>query len=178
MVWGARSSSRGVNGGREQKKPNQTMKLRFSRVLRIALLYSTIVLGVVGFVPQTNINYASTLTPTSPRPRHSAFTMFDAITEVAGGENDSPGAITSTFRGCSMTAISPTEYSVQIDGDEADLGRFSEQIYKKLMIDAKQQRFQGFRPGTVPPHLLATYKRFAMDETAREVRVIEERSDN
>ena len=27
-----------------------------------------------------------------------------------------------------MTAISPTEYSVQIDGGEADLGRFSEQV--------------------------------------------------
>lgn len=51
---------------------------------------------------------------------------------------------------------------------EADLGRFSEAIYKKITSDAKQQRFQGFRPGTIPPHLQPTYKAFAMDECARE----------
>ena len=45
------------------------------------------------------------------------------------------------------------------------------------MVDAKQQRFQGFRPGTVPPHLLVTYKKFAMDETARET-VMEALSQN
>ena len=48
------------------------------------------------------------------------------------------------------------------------MGRFSEAIYKKILSDAKQQRFQGFRPGTVPPHLLGTYKAFSMDECARE----------
>jgi len=48
------------------------------------------------------------------------------------------------------------------------LGRFSEAIYKKITTDAKQERFQGFRPGTIPPHLLGTYKAFAMDECARE----------
>jgi hypothetical protein len=51
---------------------------------------------------------------------------------------------------------------------EADLGKFSEAIYKKLMQDAKQQRYQGFRPGTVPLHLEPTYRAFAMDECARE----------
>lgn len=29
-------------------------------------------------------------------------------------------------------------------------------------------RFQGFRPGTIPPHLTPTYIAFAMDECARE----------
>lgn len=48
------------------------------------------------------------------------------------------------------------------------MGRFSEAIYKKIIGDAKQQRFQGFRPGTIPPHLQPTYKAFAMDECARE----------
>lgn len=48
------------------------------------------------------------------------------------------------------------------------MGRFSEAIYKKILSDAKQQRFQGFRPGTVPPHLLPTYRAFSMDECARE----------
>jgi len=35
-------------------------------------------------------------------------------------------------------------------------------------MDAKSQRFQGFRPGTIPPHLLPTYYMFSMDECARE----------
>jgi FKBP-type peptidyl-prolyl cis-trans isomerase (trigger factor) len=51
---------------------------------------------------------------------------------------------------------------------EANLGKFSEVVYKKLCMDAKQQRFQGFRPNTVPPHLLPTYKAYAMDEVCRE----------
>ena len=51
---------------------------------------------------------------------------------------------------------------------EADLGKFSDAIYKKITADAKRERFQGFRPGTIPPHLLGTYKAFAMDECARE----------
>jgi Bacterial trigger factor protein (TF) len=51
---------------------------------------------------------------------------------------------------------------------EADLGKFSEVVYKKLLLDAKKQRFQGFRPGTIPPQLLGTYKAFAMDEVCRE----------
>jgi hypothetical protein len=51
---------------------------------------------------------------------------------------------------------------------EADLGRFSEAIYKKIISDAKQQRFQGFRPGTIPPHLEPTYRAYSMDECARE----------
>lgn len=51
---------------------------------------------------------------------------------------------------------------------EADLGRFSDVIYKKITSDAKQQRFQGFRPGTIPPHLVPTYVTYTMDECARE----------
>ena len=51
---------------------------------------------------------------------------------------------------------------------EADLGKFSEVVYKKLMVDAKKQRFQGFRPGSVPPQLLSTYRAYAMDEVCRE----------
>jgi FKBP-type peptidyl-prolyl cis-trans isomerase (trigger factor) len=61
-----------------------------------------------------------------------------------------------------------TEWIITIDGVEADLGRFSDAIYKKMMQDAKQQRFQGFRPGTVPAHVEPTYRAFAMDECARE----------
>lgn len=52
--------------------------------------------------------------------------------------------------------------------EQADLGKFSEVVYRKVSADAKQQRFQGFRPGTIPPHLEPTYRAFAMDECARE----------
>ena len=75
------------------------------------------------------------------------------------------------IRGCSVTPVGSephTEWTIQIDGVEADLGRFSEAIYKKILGDAKQQRFQGFRPGTIPPHLEPTYRAFSMDECARE----------
>lgn len=51
---------------------------------------------------------------------------------------------------------------------QADLGKFSERVYRKITADAKKQRFQGFRPGTIPPHLEPTYRAFAMDECARE----------
>uniref|UniRef100_A0A7R9WSK8 Trigger factor ribosome-binding bacterial domain-containing protein n=1 Tax=Craspedostauros australis TaxID=1486917 RepID=A0A7R9WSK8_9STRA len=75
------------------------------------------------------------------------------------------------IRGCSLQAVGEqpiTEWIVKIDGVEADLGGFSEVIYKKITSDAKQQRFQGFRPGTIPPHLQPTYRAFTMDECARE----------
>jgi hypothetical protein len=69
------------------------------------------------------------------------------------------------IRGCTLQQLegSLTEWTITIDGVEADLGRFSEVVYKKLLQDAKQQRFQGFRPGTIPPHLEPTYRAFAMD---------------
>jgi hypothetical protein len=41
-------------------------------------------------------------------------------------------------------------------------------VYKKVTSDVKKQRFQGFRPGTIPPHLIVTYKAFTMDEVCRE----------
>ena len=75
------------------------------------------------------------------------------------------------IRGCKIQPAkedSLIDWVLTIDGEEADLGRFSEAIYKKIMQDAKQQRFQGFRPGTIPPHLEPTYRAFAMDECARE----------
>ncbi len=66
------------------------------------------------------------------------------------------------------TDVSNTEWIVQIDGVQADLGRFSLAIYKKFLNDAKQQQYQGYRRGTIPPPLLVTYKAYAMDECARE----------
>ena len=72
------------------------------------------------------------------------------------------------IRGCTVTPVSETEFTIQIDGNEADLGNFGVAVYKKITSDAKRQNFQGFRPGTIPPHLLPTYRAFAMDEVARE----------
>ncbi len=72
------------------------------------------------------------------------------------------------IRGCEVAAVSETEFTIQIDGTEADLGNFGAAVYKKITDDAKTQRFQGFRPGTIPPHLIPAYKTFAMDEVARE----------
>ena len=56
----------------------------------------------------------------------------------------------------------PTEWVVQVDGFRADLGAFSKTIYGQIIADAKKQRFQGYRPGTIPPHLQRTYTAFAM----------------
>eukprot|EP00522_Entomoneis_paludosa_P013444 CAMPEP_0172461860 /NCGR_PEP_ID=MMETSP1065-20121228/41948_1 /TAXON_ID=265537 /ORGANISM="Amphiprora paludosa, Strain CCMP125" /LENGTH=205 /DNA_ID=CAMNT_0013217333 /DNA_START=184 /DNA_END=801 /DNA_ORIENTATION=+ len=75
------------------------------------------------------------------------------------------------IQGCAIEPAvegSLTEWKLNIDGVQADLGRFSEAIYKKVTADAKRQQFQGFRPGTIPPHLEPTYRAFAMDECARE----------
>mmetsp|Transcript_57470 Transcript_57470/g.140261 ORF Transcript_57470/g.140261 Transcript_57470/m.140261 type:complete len:282 (-) Transcript_57470:945-1790(-) len=62
-----------------------------------------------------------------------------------------------------------TEWVVQVDGHRADLGAFSKTIFGQIIADAKKQRFQGYRPGTIPPHLQRTYTAFAMNEVAREV---------
>ena len=78
--------------------------------------------------------------------------------------NDQDGRI----RGSTVTPVSDTEFTVQIDGNEADLGNFGVAVYKKITSDARRQSFHGFRPGTIPPHLLPTYRAFAMDEVARE----------
>jgi len=96
----------------------------------------------------------------------SRFLSLAADNEAWKGEVVHGGDIS----GCSVQSVdgSITEWIITIDGVEADLGRFSEAIYKKLMQDAKQERFQGFRPGTVPPHLEPTYRAFSMDECARE----------
>ena len=72
------------------------------------------------------------------------------------------------IKGCTITPVSETEFTIQIDGIEADLGNFGAVVYRKITADAKKQRFQGFRPGTIPPHLVPAYKTFAMDEVARE----------
>jgi len=105
------------------------------------------------------------------RPRVKQSCNYASVDDMRGSD-EWQGAIVSdgTIRGCSVTPVadSITEWVVQIDGVEADLGRFSEAIYKQITNDAKRQTFQGFRPGTIPSHLLQTYRAYAMDECARE----------
>ena len=97
--------------------------------------------------------------------------LYSSVDDMRGSD-EWQGAVVpgGTIRGCSVTPVgdSITDWVIQIDGVEADLGRFSEAIYKHIMSDAKRQSFQGFRPGTIPPHLLKTYRAYAMDECARE----------
>lgn len=76
--------------------------------------------------------------------------LYDAITEVARGEDGESSELSKVtgFSGCSIRLPDPeriTEYEITIDGDAADLAKFSEAIYKKILGDAKNQRFQGFR---------------------------------
>jgi hypothetical protein len=75
-----------------------------------------------------------------------------------------------TIRGCSLTQVgdSLTDWIIKIDGIEADLGRFSDAIWKQILANAKKERFQGFRPGTIPPQVMPTYTAYCMDEVARE----------
>lgn len=73
-----------------------------------------------------------------------------------------------SMRGCTIMSNDETTHTVKIDGLEADLGKFSAAVYRKVTSDAKRQNYVGFRPGTLPPHLLPTYRAFAMDECARE----------
>jgi hypothetical protein len=85
---------------------------------------------------------------------------------VVSGTQDALDRILSSSN--TADTLSNTEWMIQIDGIEADLGRFSLAIYKKLLNDAKQQQFQGYRKGTIPPPLLKTYIAYTMDECARE----------
>lgn len=104
-------------------------------------------------------------------PRQMARCLSSSTSDSAWGGQVVSNTSDGRIRGCKIQPAkedSLTEWEITIDGVEADLGRFSEAIYRKVMQDAKQQRFQGFRPGTIPPHLEPTYRAFAMDECARE----------
>jgi hypothetical protein len=106
---------------------------------------------------------------------HRSLPPAPALTASSDGGDAWNGNVVSNdptgrIQGCQLTRVgeSCTDWEVTIDGEEADLAKFSEAVYKKITSDAKQQRFQGFRPGTIPPHLTPTYIAFAMDEVARE----------
>lgn len=134
-----------------------TMMMILSRRNPVRRQGTTLLLLVVVVV-----SLASAFTPASSVRRHG-----DAL----AAENEWAGEVVpggDRIQGCRIEKVGMTEWVVHIDGVEADLAGFSTAIYKKLMADAKQQRFQGFRPGTIPPHIEPTYRAFCMDECARE----------
>lgn len=134
----------------------RTSPIYFALILSCWCLYST-----RAFVPAT---------PTARRHKALCSSRLSSDQGPWNGEvvSKSPGG---RIQGCSIQPAKPdsvTEWELKIDGVEADLGRFSQAIYQKITRDAKQQQFQGFRPGTIPPHIEPTYRAFAMDECARE----------
>lgn len=137
--------------------------------MRAFLLFSCIASTAYAFTPVSPYPHripAATagFADTASSPRLSSTAL--AAAEEWQGDVVKGGKIL----GCSLQQVagSMTEWTITIDGVEADLGRFSGVVYKKLLMNAKEQRFQGFRPGTLPPHLEPTYRTFAMDECARE----------
>ena len=78
------------------------------------------------------------------------------------------------FKGSQIEAVqgSDNTFIIRIDGEEAELGGVSADIYKKITESAKKEQFQGFRPGTIPPHLEPTYRAFSMDACAREATLV------
>ena len=71
--------------------------------------------------------------------RHCSLALSDDAWAGEVVSNDPAGRI----RGCQLQNVgdSPTDWKISIDGDQADLGKFSEAIYKKITQDAKQQRY-------------------------------------
>jgi hypothetical protein len=113
--------------------------------------------------------------PGSGIGRTIAFNTNHPITTLSSEASEWNGEVASNtidgkISGCKLTQVdgSMSDWIVAIDGQQADLGKFSDAIYKKITADAKKQRFQGFRPGTIPVHLQATYMGFSIDECARE----------
>jgi hypothetical protein len=114
------------------------------------------------------------------RVQHNQRVLLHQSSLLDGNEWKGEVVPEGTIRGCSVTPVGSgattnatttltnTEWMITIDGIEADLGRFSDAIYKQILQQAKRERFQGFRPGTIPPHLMTTYRVFCMDECARE----------
>jgi hypothetical protein len=121
------------------------------------------------------VSRANGFVPVSKHPTKLSWgaqvpSLTSSLSAADGWKGDVASNTGGKIGGCTMVQVgdSLTDWIITIDGVEADLGRFSDAIYKKMMMDAKQQRFQGFRPGTVPPHVEPTYRAFSMDECARE----------
>ena len=95
---------------------------------------------------------------------------IESIVSLSEWSGDVTNSENGKILGCTITNIgdSLTDWEVKIDGEEADLGKFSSVIYQKLLSDGKQQNYRGFRPGTIPPMILPTYVAYAMDECAKE----------
>ena len=158
------------------------------------LLFS--LLCLCGSFQETSCFSTRGLTPKNSRIHNSAIKAV--VDDIRGSDEWQGDVVPGgKIRGCSVIPVGEeaTEWVIRIDGIEAgkifftnnhntnvvtrltvgsfvstilDLGRFSEAIYKQIINDAKRQSFQGFRPGTIPPQLLKTYRAFAFDECCRE----------
>ena len=141
-----------------------------SKAAVVSLVVLAAAVATDAFAPTPRLQQHGSTAPLATSASDSDSSASDANDAAAWNgdvvSNDPKGRI----QGCQLTRVgeSPTDWEVTIDGEEADLGKFSEAVYKKITSDARQQRFQGFRPGTIPPHLTPTYIAFSMDEVARE----------
>lgn len=136
----------------------------FSKVLFLLILHTCL-----PFTISFSLLSPTTNGLTTCNPRYRLSLDMSTSSEGWNGEVVS-NSQSGTIRGCIIRNVegTKTDWIIEIDGKEADLGKFSDAIYRKITSDAKQQNFQGFRPGTIPPHLLGSYITFSMDECARE----------
>lgn len=142
----------------------------FPRILQMKRIRPQFLILAILLLPEESAAFSPsacrTLTNMNRKP-DSTSSLFLSI-----DQGQETLAASGSLQGCFLTPLGddelPTEWKVRVE-EEADLGRFSASIYKTIIEDAKRQRFQGFRPGTIPPHIEPTYRALCMDEVAREV---------
>ena len=143
----------------------QVTQLKFNMSYRIAITLGVLLLALLDVV----VSFSPFIT--ARRLPYYTSRSSPSISTVWVGQGDAldddlqPGSLQGfTIRpvGGENEGDIPTEWVVQVDGFRADLGAFSKTIFGQIIADAKRQRFQGYRPGTIPPHLQRTYTVFAM----------------
>eukprot|EP00542_Grammatophora_oceanica_P011134 CAMPEP_0194026486 /NCGR_PEP_ID=MMETSP0009_2-20130614/775_1 /TAXON_ID=210454 /ORGANISM="Grammatophora oceanica, Strain CCMP 410" /LENGTH=284 /DNA_ID=CAMNT_0038665179 /DNA_START=9 /DNA_END=863 /DNA_ORIENTATION=+ len=145
------------------------MTICATRPFLVAFFAVATIAPVEGFVARTPQRWATTTTTSSrDTPLYSILDEIEAA-EKGEQESETPAPVTRIM-GCRINQVkgSLTEWEVEIDGSEAELGSFSKVIYQKILSDAKKEKYVGFKIGTVPPYLLPVYKAYAMEECARE----------
>ena len=144
----------------------EATQLNFNMSYRIAITLGVLLLALLDVV----VSFSPFIT-TRRLPYYTSRGSRPSVSTVWVGQGDAlddelqPGSLQGfTIRpvGGEGEGDIPTEWVVQVDGFRADLGAFSKTIFGQIIADAKRQRFQGYRPGTIPPHLQRTYTAFAM----------------
>jgi hypothetical protein len=141
--------------------------LALSSLLQLLLLLHSKDLTALAFTPAAAGHRQRHFHPKQQRQHQNL--KLSAADAWKGEVVSNPSGI---LQGCSVQLATEgatvTDWTITVDGALADVGPFSAAIYKKVLQDAKRERFQGFRPGTIPPHLEPTYQAWSMDECARE----------